>query len=117
MSKPVWIATEDGNLRHAKTDKLIEVKSFELVKGKRGEMIEVEKPNGGKKTVLRFMVDETAFSFGPKASGSQPASQPASKGSHNQRSALGPRPGPARLGRPLHHAYTRGSCGSSPCGS
>ena len=77
MSKPVWIATEDGNLRHAKTDKLIEVKSFELVKGKRGEMIEVEKPNGGKKTVLRFMVDETAFSFGPKASGSQPASQPA----------------------------------------
>jgi hypothetical protein len=24
MSKPVWIATEDGNLRHAKTDKLIQ---------------------------------------------------------------------------------------------
>jgi hypothetical protein len=77
MSKPVWIATEDGNLRHAKTDKILQVKSFELVKGKRGEMIEIEKPNGGKKTVIRFMVDETAFSFGPKSSGAQPASQPA----------------------------------------
>ena len=47
MSKPVWIATEDGNLRHAKTDKIIQVKSFALAKGPRGEVIEIEKPNGG----------------------------------------------------------------------
>jgi hypothetical protein len=52
---------------------LIEVKSFELIKGKRGEMIEIEKPDGGKKTVIRFMVDETAFSFGPKAESAAPA--------------------------------------------
>jgi hypothetical protein len=65
MSKPVYIAQENGDLKHRLSGKVIGVESFTIGKGRRGETIEVSKRGGGTKNILRFQVDETAFSFGP----------------------------------------------------
>lgn len=73
MSKPIYETTPEGNVRKIKTGQLIEVDTFSVQKGHRGEMIEIVKVGGGIKRLLRFQVDEAAFNFGPPVADKGPA--------------------------------------------
>jgi hypothetical protein len=82
MKAPRYVATAEGNLVDKKKGGQIDVAAFDLVQAGKIQVIKIEDRAGKKYRIARYMIDETAFSFGQNGftqEGKRAASTPATK--------------------------------------